>query len=35
MKERIDDAKRRMEGATKNLSNEFSALRTGREYRAA
>lgn len=30
MKERIDDAKRRMEGATKNLSNEFSALRTGR-----
>ena len=30
MRERIEDAKRRMEGATKNLSGEFAALRTGR-----
>ena len=30
MRERIEDAKRRMEGATKNLANEFAALRTGR-----
>ncbi len=30
MKERIDDAKRRMEGAVKNLGGEFAALRTGR-----
>jgi len=30
MRERIEDAKRRMDGAAKNLSNEFLALRTGR-----
>lgn len=30
MKERLDEAKRRMEGAVKNLQNEYSALRTGR-----
>ena len=30
MKERLDDAKRRMEGAVKNLGGEFAALRTGR-----
>lgn len=30
MRERMDDAKRRMEGAVKNLQSEFSALRTGR-----
>ncbi|MSO44520.1 MAG: ribosome recycling factor [Thermoleophilia bacterium] len=30
MKERIEDAGRRMEGAVKNLQSEFSALRTGR-----
>jgi ribosome recycling factor len=30
MKERIEDAKRRMDGAGKNLQNEFAALRTGR-----
>ena len=30
MRERIEDAKRRMDGATKNLGNEFAALRTGR-----
>ena len=30
MRERIEDAGRRMEGATKNLAHEFAALRTGR-----
>lgn len=30
MNERIADAKRRMEGAVKNLGGEFAALRTGR-----
>ena len=30
MKERIEDAGRRMEGAVKNLGSEFAALRTGR-----
>ena len=30
MRDRIEDAKRRMDGATKNLANEFAALRTGR-----
>jgi ribosome recycling factor len=30
MRERMDDAKRRMAGAVKNLQNEFAALRTGR-----
>jgi ribosome recycling factor len=30
MNERIADAKRRMEGAVKNLGSEFAALRTGR-----
>lgn len=30
MKQQIDDAKRRMEGAVKNLSTEFGAVRTGR-----
>ncbi len=30
MKERLDDAKRRMEGAVKNLGGEFAGLRTGR-----
>ncbi len=30
MRERIEDAKRRMDGAAKNLSSEFLALRTGR-----
>lgn len=30
MKERIDDARRRMEGAKTALGNEFGALRTGR-----
>lgn len=30
MKDRIDDAKRRMEGAVKNLGQEFAGLRTGR-----
>ncbi len=30
MKERLDDAKRRMEGAVKNLGGEFASLRTGR-----
>ncbi|MBM3697778.1 MAG: ribosome recycling factor, partial [Actinobacteria bacterium] len=30
MKERIDDARRRMEGAVKNLGGEFASLRTGR-----
>ena len=30
MKERIDDAKRRMEGAVKSVSDEFGTVRTGR-----
>jgi len=30
MKDRLDDAKRRMEGAVKNLGQEFAGLRTGR-----
>jgi len=30
MKDRLDDAKRRMEGAVKNLGHEFAGLRTGR-----
>ena len=30
MKDRLDDAKRRMEGAVKNLGQEFARLRTGR-----
>ncbi len=30
MRERIEDAKRRMDGAAKNLSSAFLALRTGR-----
>ncbi len=30
MRERIEDAKRRMDGAAKNLSSEFLSLRTGR-----
>jgi ribosome recycling factor len=30
MKDRIDDAKRRMEGAVRNLGQEFAGLRTGR-----
>lgn len=30
MKEQIADAKRRMEGAVKNLAQEFQAVRTGR-----
>lgn len=30
MKEQIADAKRRMEGAVKNLAHEFQAVRTGR-----
>lgn len=30
MRQRIEDAKRRMDGASKNLQNEFSSLRTGR-----
>jgi ribosome recycling factor len=30
MRERIEDARRRMEGATKNLSGEFAAPRTSR-----
>ena len=30
MRQRIEDAKRRMDGAAKNLQNEFASLRTGR-----
>ena len=30
MKERLDEAKRRMEGAVKTLGGEFASLRTGR-----
>ena len=34
MKDRLDDAKRRMEGAVKNLGQEFAGLRTGRATKA-